>query len=166
MAKAKRKLVFALALVVVAVAALVAVRTLLFRSRQITPAVGAADLPLPAQVIERFAAAIRFKTISGDPAADEEFPRFREFLQRSFPRVHATLGKETSVATACSIVGQAGTPISNRYCSWDIWTSSRSNPTTTRSGTTRPLAVASPMAISGAAAQSTPSSMFSVSSKP
>jgi acetylornithine deacetylase/succinyl-diaminopimelate desuccinylase-like protein len=94
MAKARRKLVFALALVVVAVAALVAVRTLLFRSRQITPAVGAADLSLPARVIERFAAAIRFKTIFGDPAADEEFPRFREFLQRSFPRGHATLAKE------------------------------------------------------------------------
>jgi carboxypeptidase PM20D1 len=94
MEKATRKIVLALALVVVAVAALVAVRTLLFRSRQITSAVEAANLPLPAPAIERFAAAIRFKTISGDPAADEEFPRFREFLQRSFPRVHATLAKE------------------------------------------------------------------------
>jgi len=97
MVKAIRRIIFSLAVVFFVVAGIIALRTTLYRSRQITPETGAPALQLQTGAVERFAAAIQFKTISGrdgEAATGEEFNRFHKFLRLSFPRAHATLGRE------------------------------------------------------------------------
>lgn len=82
---------------VLAFLGILAVRTALSHSRQlpihaVTPIVMEKD-----RAIERFAKALRFKTISQqDPAqvSTEEFAAFRQYLAESFPNVHAALKRE------------------------------------------------------------------------
>jgi carboxypeptidase PM20D1 len=92
-----RRIVLPLAIVVLGVAAVVAVRTALFRSRQLALEAGAPPPQLRAGAVERFAATIGFKTISGrdgNPATDGEFARLHDFLRVNFPRAHGALVRE------------------------------------------------------------------------
>lgn len=72
-------------------------RALLLPSKQLTlPAIAPVALEVDA-LVERFAAALRFETISNENPADfdaEPFHRFAEYLAQSFPQTHATLGLE------------------------------------------------------------------------
>jgi carboxypeptidase PM20D1 len=87
-----------LVLLVLALVAVVLARTAGFASRQpqVTPAPPVAlD---EAALVDRFARSLRFRTVShaeGPEASAAEFERFHEFLAASFPRVHATLARET-----------------------------------------------------------------------
>jgi carboxypeptidase PM20D1 len=89
--------------VVVAVALAVLLGILVLRaatleSRQ--PTVGASpriEVDVEA-VAARFSEALTFRTISHEDPAErqsQEFLDFHAFLERSFPRVHAALGRET-----------------------------------------------------------------------
>jgi carboxypeptidase PM20D1 len=98
MIRAARIILSTLAVMSFCLASVIAVRTALLRSRQIIGVPGAPGPQLHAPgAVERFAGAIRFKTISvqdSDPATDKEFTRFHDFLRISFPRVHRTLVRE------------------------------------------------------------------------
>lgn len=152
MVKAIRRIVFSLAVVLFVVAGIIALRTTLYRSRQITPATGAPALQLQTGAVERFTAAIQLKTISA--------PTERRLLARNstasinscglvFRALTQPLAEKLSENTVCFTLGKAGIAISNRYCSWGTWMSSRWNPTARRSGATRPSPAALPMVISG-----------------
>jgi len=93
-----RRVLAFLGLGLTALAAVLVVRTLTFRSRQIT-----APAPPPFAIdrdaaARRLAGALTFPTISNqdptqlDPAA---FQQFHGYLAEQFPRVHATLARET-----------------------------------------------------------------------
>lgn len=72
-------------------------RTLLVPSKQLTVApIAEATIDVDA-VVQRFAAALRFPTISHENPADfdaEPFRQLHEFLAQSFPKTHATLALE------------------------------------------------------------------------
>lgn len=92
-----KRLVLLLVAAAVLLAAAVLVRTLRYTSRQAT-AQPATDFRLDTTAAaQRFAGALRFKTISHQDAAQfdaAEFRRFHDYLKVSFPRVDATLGRE------------------------------------------------------------------------
>lgn len=93
-----KKLILGLVTLLVAVAVVVGVRTALYRP-ETTISTGAwtpATTLVPGD-IDRFAGALRFRTVSHqDPTALDtaEFAAFRDYLVRSFPRVHAALDRE------------------------------------------------------------------------
>jgi carboxypeptidase PM20D1 len=86
----------ALGLALLALAALLAFNTWRFSRAAPPPYAAAAPPPATAEQLARLSAAIRIPTVSGeggvsDPAA---LAAFHELLARSFPRVHASLGRE------------------------------------------------------------------------
>ncbi len=93
-----KKILLALLAVVVVLAAVVVVRTLRFHSQQVAvrPATG---LNVDANAAaERLAGALRFRTISYQDSTQfdgAEFRRFQSYLEKSFPKTHATLRRET-----------------------------------------------------------------------
>lgn len=94
----KKKIAAAFGLGVLALAAVLLVRAALFRSEAAAVA-PIAEAPLDrAAIAERLAAAIRCETVSWPDAArrnEEAFRALERHLERSFPRVHATLARES-----------------------------------------------------------------------
>src|SRR5262249_27546104 len=92
-----KKLLKLAALALVVLAAALVLRTLLVRSRQIT-APPAAKIKVDATAAAtRLAGALRFETISREgtgPVDPAPFLALHHYLEESFPRVHATLGRE------------------------------------------------------------------------
>ena len=92
-----KKALAVLGLLLLALIAVLLVRTALARSRQITTE-PVADIPIDAGAAAgRLAAAVRFSTISheeGGRVEREAFLRLHEHLARSFPLVHARLARE------------------------------------------------------------------------
>lgn len=92
-----KRLLLALVTAVSLLAAVVVVRTLRYTSRQVV-APPAPDLSVDtAAAARRFAGALRFKTISYQDSAQfdaVEFRRFQDYLEASFPKTHASLGRE------------------------------------------------------------------------
>ncbi|MEZ5605947.1 MAG: M20 family peptidase [Burkholderiaceae bacterium] len=93
-----RKILWAVLALVVALAAAVAINTVRKGSRQLTVA------PLPPiavdenAVAERLAQAVRLKTVSSQSDAQlnaDQFEALHALLQKQFPRVHATLKRES-----------------------------------------------------------------------
>src|SRR5512145_896578 len=86
------------ALVPLALLVVIAARTVQFRSRQMAVAPSTPKVEIDAAaVVQRLARALQHRTIldpDGDAATSLEFTCFHEFLQTSFPRVHATLVRE------------------------------------------------------------------------
>ncbi len=79
----------------VVLAAIVLLRTIPLRSAEEEPAGKLPEIRLDSgAVVERFAAALRYRTVSYQDTAQidrTEFERFHQFLQHSFPRVHQQL---------------------------------------------------------------------------
>ena len=92
-----KKLLIGLALVLVVLVAVVAVRTARYAPEPL-----AAEITPPPPVeplegdIQRFAGALRFRTISHEDSAFDraEFAAFRDYLTESYPRVHDALERE------------------------------------------------------------------------
>lgn len=93
-----KKIFGVLGLVVLILIAVLVVRAATVKSRQIQAA-AVKDLAVDSRAAaERLAGAIRFQTISHEDGQNVETAAFRglhEYLQRSFPRVHAALTRET-----------------------------------------------------------------------
>lgn len=95
-----RRFLLLLAIAIGLVVAVIAVRTVRFRSRQV-PAGKAEPLAFDeAAAAERLAAAIRIRTITTDaseqpnPGQPEALREMHRFLEQSYPRVHSTLHRE------------------------------------------------------------------------
>jgi len=92
-----KKVVSGLAAVLLLLAAIVTVRASMLRSRQVE-ARPVTDLQVDAPAAaERLAAALRFRTVSrpdGLPAEPDQMAGLDQYLDRSFPRVHAALSRE------------------------------------------------------------------------
>jgi carboxypeptidase PM20D1 len=76
---------------------LILIRTILMTSKQISPGGGTSVSFSRPEAVGRMASSIRFQTIShSDPSMNEisEFKSFIEFLEESYPQLHATLKKE------------------------------------------------------------------------
>ena len=71
----------------------------------------AVDIPIDGeQVARRLAQALRFRTISHEGPgqfAENAFQGFHTYLSESFPKVHASLKKETVAISVCSMSGRA-----------------------------------------------------------
>ncbi len=93
-----KRLLLVFVAAVVLLAAVVLVRTLRYATRQVGVQ-PATDLTVDAAAAaQRFAGALKFKTISYQDSTQfdaGEFRRFQGYLATSFPRVHATLDRET-----------------------------------------------------------------------
>lgn len=93
-----RRIVLVVLAVLLLLAAAVAVNTARQGSRQLDVA-AAAPLALDdGQVAEKLAGALRFQTVSSltDPELNAgEFRKLQDYLQQRFPKLHATLQKET-----------------------------------------------------------------------
>ena len=93
-------LVFAVAVLAmspVVVVALALVRMALLKSRRVERPSPLDPRQPDQRAIKRLARAIQYRTISHEDKTrfdDGEFLRFRDFLQRSYPRVHSTLAME------------------------------------------------------------------------
>jgi carboxypeptidase PM20D1 len=97
MVKPPKAILVSLALVPLALLVVIAARTVQFRSRQMAVAPSTTKFEIDAAAVQRLARALQHRTIldpDGDAATSLEFTRFHEFLQTSFPRVHATLVRE------------------------------------------------------------------------
>src|SRR5215216_4096904 len=94
--RTKRVLLF-FVLVIVLLFAVLVLKTLRFRSKQVQVDAGQ-QLNLDNSAISRrLSEALRFKTISRQESgevATAEFHAFHEFLKQNFPRTHATLNRE------------------------------------------------------------------------
>ncbi len=97
-----KRLLSLVAVILIALAAVVAVRTLLFGSRQgeFEPPAGASTEPetVPPGAAERLATALTFRTVSSPPPAPparEEFRALHLWLAQSYPLVHQDLRRET-----------------------------------------------------------------------
>src|SRR5262249_42132918 len=93
-----RSLLRWLGLIFVVLAGVVAVRTATFRSRQVSAEPAAPLLVSPELLAGHLAGALRFRTISSQDAAQvdaEAFSGLHRYLEQTFPRVHAELGRET-----------------------------------------------------------------------
>ena len=93
-----KKFAAAAVAVVAALAVVVSVQTARFASRQISAPPANLIAVDPTMAAERLAGALRFETVSyQDPARfpSKAFLGLRAYLERSFPRVHATLTHET-----------------------------------------------------------------------
>lgn len=92
-----KRLVLVLVAAVVMLAAVLILRALGTRSRQVAVAPApalAVDAPAAA---ERLAGALRFRTVSYQDSSqfpEAEFRAFQQYLARAFPRVHAALSRE------------------------------------------------------------------------
>lgn len=92
-----RRVLLALVVLVLGLAAVVGGKTLLTPSRQVPVQAITPVTVDAAQVSARLGAAVRFKTISSDTDPDlskTEFQQFHAYLARTFPRVHAQLRRE------------------------------------------------------------------------
>jgi len=95
----RRILVAIIAATLVALAAVLIIRTNRFHSRQLAVE---PILPLPldtAAAAERLAGALRFRTISNQDSTQfdaGEFRRFQDYLRTTFPKLHARLGREVT----------------------------------------------------------------------
>ena len=93
-----KRILLLLVAAAVLLAAAVLIRTVRYHSRQ-AAALPATDLTLDASAAaQRFAGALRFKTISYQDSLQfdaAEFRRFQDYLATSFPKTHATLARET-----------------------------------------------------------------------
>ena len=91
------RLSIVLLVLVLLLGGIVVAKSLLLPSLQVTVSSGAKlDIDMR-DAAERLAGAIRVKTISYPDASQidrEEFQRFHEYLEQSFPRAHSTLRKE------------------------------------------------------------------------
>lgn len=93
-----KRLLLLLVAAVMLLAAVVVIRTLGYRSRQTTAEAATDVAPDAAAAAQRLAGALRFRTISHQDSTQfdaAEFRRFQDYLTASFPRVHATLRRET-----------------------------------------------------------------------
>ncbi|WP_338867670.1 M20 family peptidase [Myxococcus stipitatus] len=92
-----KRLFLSLALGVIAVAAVLVVRTVAFTSRQVAPEAGAPLVVDAEAASARLAGALRLKTVAaseGQPADDAAFDALHVYLREHFPRVHASLKRE------------------------------------------------------------------------
>jgi len=92
-----KKIGLLLLLCLIALAAVLLVRTLRFTSRQVQVEPGAEVVVDKETAAGRLAQALRFQTVSYADAKQfrgDEFAAFHKFLEASFPRVHAALAKE------------------------------------------------------------------------
>src|SRR5262245_12765752 len=93
-----KRILAILGLVLAVLVVVLVLRTALVKSRQIQ-AEPVKDLAVDSRAaVERLAGAIRFPTVSHEDGKSVEAAAFRglhEYLQRSFPRVHAALSRET-----------------------------------------------------------------------
>ena len=93
-----KKLVFCILAGIAVLVGVMLVRAVTLPSRQINPSPAVAIGVDRDRVVARLAQAIQFKTISAQPldeASSQEFSRLHAFLQRSFPRLHERLSRET-----------------------------------------------------------------------
>src|ERR1700687_1145552 len=92
-----KKILAGVAAVLLVLAAILAVRASMLRSRQVA-ATPVTDLQVDARAAaEHLAAALRLRTVSrpdGMPAAPAEMAGLDRYLDQSFPRVHAALSRE------------------------------------------------------------------------
>ena len=92
-----RKILGALLLVLVVLAAVALERTFTFRSRQPQAAPVAVESLDTAALAQRLAGALRFKTVSYQDSSQfdaREFEGFQRYLRATFPRLHAALKLE------------------------------------------------------------------------
>src|SRR5574341_707531 len=92
-----KRLLLLLVAAVMLLAAVVVIRTLGYRSRQTTAEAATDVAPDAAAAAHRLAGALRFKTISYQDSAQfdaVEFRRFQDYLEASFPKTHASLGRQ------------------------------------------------------------------------
>lgn len=93
--KTIKKGVMGLLAVLIILTSVVTFKTLTFTSKQIHVA-SKVSYPIDAdQVVERMSEAIQIPTVSNAAPVDySQFTRFREFLEKSYPSVHATLERQ------------------------------------------------------------------------
>ena len=93
----KKRLTLSLTALFGIIIALLVIRTTTFNSRQLHPQ-PAPRLQLDRNsMVKRLSEAIRYQTISFDPATAsnaDSFQNFHAFLTTSFPRIHAQLTRE------------------------------------------------------------------------
>src|SRR6266508_1806681 len=92
-----KKLLGALLVVLVVLAAVALERTFTFRSRQPQVAAVAVEPLDTTALAQRLAGALRFKTISYQDSSQfdaREFDGFQRYLRATFPRLHAALKRE------------------------------------------------------------------------
>lgn len=93
-----KKVLLTLLAAFVLLAAAVAVRTVGYDSRQIAVAPAHHLTVDAAAAAERFAGALRFRTISYQDSTQfdaNEFRRFQDYLVKSFPKTHAAMGRQS-----------------------------------------------------------------------
>ena len=92
-----RRALAAVFVVLLALSAVVLVRTWAFRSKQVHPP-AAAEVAVDARAVaDRLGRAVRFKTVSYEEPArfdTEAFRGLHQFLEEAYPRVHANLKRE------------------------------------------------------------------------
>ncbi len=94
----KKILAAALGLVLLLLVAILLLRMILIKSHQVQTQ-PASDITVDARTVaEHLAGAVRFPTVSHENGANVEaaaFDGFHQYLQQTFPKVHATLTRET-----------------------------------------------------------------------
>lgn len=95
MLKKIRKWVMGALAIMTALTSVIAIKTLTFTSKQ-TPVSSKVNYPIDAeQAVERVSKGIQIPTVSNAGTIDyEQFTRFREFLEESYPLVHSTLERK------------------------------------------------------------------------
>lgn len=93
-----RKLAAAAAAGLLLLLAILVIRATTLESRQVRVAAAPRSITDPAPLAERLAASIRIRTVSHQDSAAvdaEQFASLSRYLERTFPRVHASLQRET-----------------------------------------------------------------------
>ena len=93
-----RKLIVGFAAGLALLAGILTVRALTLRSKQLQVAAVPRSVTNPIPLAERLAAAVRIRTVSNQETAAmdaEQFAAFPHYLEQTFPRVHASLQRET-----------------------------------------------------------------------
>ena len=93
-----KRILFACVAILGALAVVLLARTWAFESRQLTPEAGTPLTLNEARVVEHLRQALRIETISRENPArtpGEAFRAFHAFLTKAFPKVHASLKRET-----------------------------------------------------------------------